>query len=57
MLDEADIKASRLAAPKEAVGRAVVKAVKKDRIQLPSCLGRAACSGRSWTTSPGRGPP
>jgi hypothetical protein len=34
MLDEADIKASRLAAPKEAVGRAVVKAVKKDRIQL-----------------------
>jgi len=34
MLDEADIKASRLAAPKEAVGRAVLKAVKKDRIQL-----------------------
>jgi hypothetical protein len=47
MLDESRMKASRFMAPAEAVARAVVKAVKKDRVEVviqpgPGRLLRAA---------------
>ena len=58
MLDESGMKASGFMAPAEAVARAVVKAVKKDRAELVvHARARAASCGPSWTTSPPSGPP
>jgi hypothetical protein len=57
MLDEAGVKASRFVASAEAVARAVVKAVKKDRMQLAVMPGQGRLLRAVMDYLPGRGPP
>ena len=56
MLDEAGMKASRFVASAEAVARAVVKAVKKDRMQLAVMPGQGRLLRAVMDYLPGPGP-
>jgi hypothetical protein len=57
MLDEASVKASRFVASAEAVARAVVKAVKKDRMQLAVMPGQGRLLRAVMDYLPGRARP
>ena len=56
MLDDSGMKASRLMAPAEAVARAVVKAVKKDRAELVVMPGPGRLLRAIMDYFPGLGP-
>src|SRR5207245_11769972 len=56
MLDDSGMKASRLMAPAEAVARAVVKAVKKDRAELVVMPGPGRLLRATMEYFPGLGP-